>query len=63
MAHLILAETYTHLSKQNDARKHVTEILGIATSFWLAEFSKSTFYSDPSHLEISLEVLRKAELK
>jgi adenylate cyclase len=63
MAHLILAEAYTHLGRQNVARKHATEISRIAPGFSLAEFSKSTFYSDPSQLENRLEVLRKAGLK
>jgi len=62
-AHLILAEAYTHLGRQNDAHKHATEISKIAPGFSLAEFSKSTFYSDPSQLEFHLEALRKAGLK
>lgn len=62
-AHLILAETYIHLGRQKDARKHATEISRIAPGFSLAEFSKSTFYTDTSQLETRLEVLRKAGLK
>jgi len=63
MAHLILAEAYMHLNRQNDARNHASEISRIAPGFSLAEFSKSTFYSNPSQLEIRLGVLRKAGLK
>ena len=62
-AHLILAETYIHLGRQKDARKHATEISRITPGFSLAEFSKSTFYTDTSQLETRLEVLRKAGLK
>jgi adenylate cyclase len=62
MSHLILAEVYIRLDRQNDAKKHAGEILRIAPGFSLGEFSKSTFYKDPAQLKNRLEVLRKAGL-
>jgi adenylate cyclase len=62
-SHLILAEVYIYLGWQENARKHAKEVLRIAPGFSLEEFSKSTFYKDPSHLEDRLKVLGKAGLK
>ena len=62
-SHLILAEVYVHLGREEEARKHAKEVLRIAPGFSVEEFSKSTFYQDPSHLENRLDTLRKAGLK
>lgn len=62
-SHLILAEVHVHLGREEEARKHAKEVLRIAPGFSMEEFSKSTFYQDPSHLENRLDALRKAGLK
>ena len=62
-AHLILAEALMYLGRQENARKHAEEVLRINPDFSLDEFSKLTFYKNPSDLEARLDALRKAGLK
>ncbi len=62
-SHLILAEVDIYLGRHENAQKHAKEVLKIDPDFSLEEFSRFTFYKDPSHLEKRLDILRKAGLK
>jgi adenylate cyclase len=62
-AHLYLADTYAAFGKEEEARNHAEEVLGINPEFSLKEIDKkivSFRYKDPSHLERRLNALRKA---
>lgn len=62
-SYLILTEALIYLGRKGDARRHAEEVLRIKPDFSLDEFSKSTFYKNPSDLEARLDALRKAGLK
>jgi adenylate cyclase len=62
MAHLILAEVYILLRREEEARKYAKEVMRIDVGFSLEQLSKSNIYQDPSYLESRLDVLRKAGL-
>jgi len=64
-AHLQLVRAYIGLGQEDKARAHAEEMLKINPNYSLAEERKrySGLYRDPSHLQRSIDALRKAGLK
>jgi len=61
--HIGLAEVYSETGRVEEARTEAKEILRIAPSFSLENWSKTQPFRDAKHLEKRLAALRKAGLK
>jgi len=62
-AHIGLAEVYSETGRVEEAHTQALEILQIAPSFSLENWSKTQPFRNAKHLERRLAALRKAELK
>jgi adenylate cyclase len=62
-AHIGLAEVYSEMGRVDEAHAQAKEILRIAPSFSLVNWSKTQPFRDPKDLEKRLTALRKAGLK
>jgi adenylate cyclase len=62
-AYIGLAEVYSEMGRVEEAHTQAKEILRIAPSFSLVNWSKTQLFRDPKHLEKRLTALRKAGLK
>jgi adenylate cyclase len=62
-AHLGLAETYSMMGQEKEARAEVAEVLRINPKYSLDSFAKSIAYKDQSQNDKLINALQKAGLK
>jgi len=62
-AHIIMAQDYMGLGREEKAKEHAQEVLKLDPNFSVDRYAKGRPYKDPAHLERIVAALRKAGLK
>ena len=61
-SHRILAATYAHLGRFEEARSEADEFMKVVPSFSIKEWARTEPYTDPNELQRYVDGLRKAGL-